>query len=494
MSSSSQPRPSLARLATRGALWAGFSQYLLFAIGLLKTIILARLIGREYFGLLAGAVAWSSYFAFGRLELRLAVYSSKEESSVLNTQFLIENASALTGLILAGAVVLAWPRLVSPAGTWPLIFVLLVASLFETLTSTPAYLVEKRLRQDVTGRFTVFASLVGFIIPVALAFGGAALPALLMDLLLPTLITRIGAMLFIRWWPTFIWDRTEIINQLRLGWTMWWTGVLGKITFLFDDWLVYNVNRPHPTIWRGSGVEPEALYSRAYNVGKMPMDVAAGMIGSIALSLYSESAARGREVLAAAYRQLTWILSWLIFFSSAVAFVAADDVVYILGEQWVPMVPLFRLMFLFVVGRSLFQNNAQLLLAMRAERDFQRTMTVQAVFILLACPPAVYFLGAAGASVVVSLMSMIGFVATERRVAHHLGLSMWHVYLVPACSAILVIGLVTLLAPALPENIWLSAIVKGLISAAVFGAALLAFERKTAWEAWRTLRQGLGRR
>lgn len=490
------PPPSqqpLARLATRSALWTGFSQYFFFGLGFIKTIILSRLVEPEYFGLLAVATVWSSYFAFGRLELRLAVFNSAEEPDVLNTQFLLENLSSLLGFIVAGAVAVLWPA-IAPPGTWPLIFVLLIVGLFETITSTPRYVAEKRLRQDVLGRLTVFTSLVGFVVPIGLALGGAFLPALMMDALLPSLIVGAGAALFIRWRPTLLWDRTQIREQLWLGWTLWSSGLLGKITFQFDDWLVGNFQRPNPLPWLAAGIVPEGYYSRAYNVGKMPMDVAAGMIGSIALSLYAEGAARGREILRAVYQQVTWALAWIILFSSAVAFVTADEVVtLLLGPRWLPMAPLFRLMFLFVVGRPFFQNNAQLLLALRAERDFRWTMAVQAIFIVLACPPAVYFYGAAGASVVVSVMSVIGLVAAEWRVSKQLGVSAWRVYVVPALAGAAVIGTLSLLTPAMPQNLWLAAIVKSLLCAAVFGAALLIFERKSAQTAWRTLRQGLKR-
>jgi O-antigen/teichoic acid export membrane protein len=396
-------------------------------------------------------------------------------------------------VLLAAILAIVWPGL-APPGAWPAIFVLLAVSVFETLTSTPLYLTEKRLRQDVLGRLTVFTALVGFIVPVALALGGALLPALLMDAVLPPLITGTGTALVCGWRPTFFWDRDQIRKQLNLGWTMWTTGLLGKITFQLDDWLVGSFHRPNPVEWLAAGVRPEGYYSRAYNVGKMPMDVVAGMIGRVALSLYAEGSARGRESLQAAYRQLTWSLAWIILFSSTVAFVTADEVIrLLLGAQWLPMAPLFRLMFLFVIGRPLFQNNAQLLLTLRAERDFRWTMAVQAIFIVLACPPAVYFYGAAGASVVVSVMSVIGLIAAEWRVSKQLGASAWRVYVVPALAGAAVIGALSLLTPAMPQNLWLAAIVKGLLCAAVFGAALLIFERKSAQTAWRTLRQGLKR-
>ncbi len=491
----SPSRPPLARLATRSALWAGFSQYFLFGLGFVKIILLSRLISVEYFNLIAVASVWASYFTFTRLDLRVAVMSSNEEPAVLNTQFWLETISAALGLILAGVLFLVWPRMVSQRGAWLLIFALLLVIMFETLTSTPMYLLEKRLRQDVLGRLTIFSSLIGFIVPVTLALNGAPLAAVVADSILPVLIVNIGAFLFIRWRPTFTWDRGQAREQLRLGWTILSTGILGRIIFQFDDWLVSNLNRPNLVPWRAAGGDlAEGYYSRAYNTGKMPMDVAAGMIGRIALSLYAEGAARGREVLQKAYRQLTWLLAWIIFASSAVAFVAADEIVMLLlGARWLPMVPLFRLMFLFIVGRPFFQNNAQLLLALRAERDFHRTVVVQAVFMLIACPPAVHWWGAAGASAVVSVMTVIGMVASEWYVIRRLGIAVWRCYLVPASAWVVAIGGLALLAPALPTNLWLSMIVKVLFAAAVFSVALMLFERHSARENWELLRQGLRR-
>ena len=56
----SAPPPSIARLAVRGAIWTSAGQYLFFVFGVAKAIILARLIDRELFGLVAGATVWAS--------------------------------------------------------------------------------------------------------------------------------------------------------------------------------------------------------------------------------------------------------------------------------------------------------------------------------------------------------------------------------------------------------------------------------------------------
>ncbi|MBI4631017.1 MAG: oligosaccharide flippase family protein [Chloroflexi bacterium] len=493
MSQSNTSRPSLAQLATRSVLWTGFSQYIFFALGIVKTIFLYRLIGAEYTGLVAGAAVWASYFSFCRFELRVPVFNSNEEKIILNTQFWLENFTAFIGLVIAVASLWLIPNLASSA-TWAIIFILLGLNLFETLTSTARYIVEKRLRQDVIGRLTLFTSVIGFLIPVGLAISGAPLAALTMEIVLPSLVVGAGAALFTRWMPTLNFDRAELWRQFRVGWTLWTSSLLGKITFQFDDWLVFNLNRPNPITWLGSGVRAEGFYSRAYNAGKMPMDVVAGMIGSVALSLYAESAARGRETLIAAYKQLTWLLTWIICISSTIAFVTADEAVSILfGEAWLPMSPLFRLMFFFIIGRPLFQNNAQLLLALRAETDFRWAMLAQAIFILIACPPAVYLWGAAGASAVVSIMSLIGLIATEWYVAKHLQTSLWQLYLVPTLTSLTLSITLLLVTPLITSNVWLAASFKGIVCATVFGIVLLIFERTNLVNAIQIMRQGLKR-
>lgn len=480
--------PSIARQALRGALWTGAGQYLLFAFGIAKAIILARLVGREAFGLLAGATVWTSYLGLARLDLRMAALHSREEPSVLDTQFLLESVSAAMAFPLAVLLMLVWPAAL-PAAGWGLLFVLLGAAQFDALTSTPTYLVDRRLRQDVTGRLIVATAITGFVVPVAVALTGHPLAALAIDAVWPLLLPRLGAVIYTGWRPGRAWTVAEARRQIRLAATMWSIGMLGKITFQFDDWLVFNLRRPSAVLWRGAGVEPEALYDRAYGISKLPMDMAGGLIASNALAIYTERASHGKETLASAYRRMTWGLAWIVFASGAYLFAAIDELVYILGDAWVPMVPLLRLMMLFIVGRPLFQNCAQVLLAMEHERDVRRASAVQAAFLAVACPPAVYAFGAAGAAGAVSVMSVIGVAISERAVMARLGHSSWSTYGAPAAAAALTIALSAVAGVHVARPLWLAAIVKAGICGVVFGGTLLTFDRRAAVDVWRTARR-----
>jgi O-antigen/teichoic acid export membrane protein len=423
------------------------------------------------------------------------VLRSREEPEVLDAQFLLESASTLSGFVLFGLVVLAWPA----AMTGPvklLCLLLLLLAQFEAMTSTPLYLAERRLRQDLLGRLAIAGAIVGLVVPVFAALRGAMLTALVLDVALIPVVTRLGTALAVGWRPGWRWHRPTVVEQLRLGWTLWSTGAVGRVGFRLDHWLVFNLSRPHPLPWRTTGAAAEALYARAINVGRFPMDVATGMIGSTALSIYAEGAKHGVAVLAGVHRRLTWTLAWGIFASGTYLLLAAEELLLVLGAKWQPVAPLLRLLALFMLGRPLFQNSAQLLLALGHERALQRTTILQVAVFAVVCPPAVLWLGAAGAAAAVSLATLVGLVRLETLVGRQLGESPWAAYLRPGAAAAGTIALALALGawPGLPAHPWLSGGVKAALCAAVFGTVLLALDRASAGHVLAAARRGLLRR
>ncbi|MBI3761486.1 MAG: oligosaccharide flippase family protein [Chloroflexi bacterium] len=486
-----QPR-SLPRLAVQSALYAGASQYLVFGVGIVKAIVLARLVPPEYFGLVALATVWTSYLTVFRFDLRTVVVSEKDPAPVtLSVQFILDNSLMAVGFVLAAAINYVLPRLGTPE-LWIAIYVLLASRLIDSLSSTPQYLLERQLRQDVIARLTGIATFLGFGLAIALAWRGQYLAALLADAVIPFLVLGIGSWFAAGWRPSRLWDTTVARDMIAYGYTLWTAGLLGKIIFELDDWLVGTITRTRPQEHLSSGLRAEGFYSRAYNTAKMPMDVFAGMIGRIGLPLYAKGEALGREMLIATYRRTTWLLARLIFFSSTVAFIATEEVTRILlGSTWLPMVPLFRLMFLFVLGRPFFQNSSQLLLATRHEKEMRRTVAVQAVVMLLAGPPAVLYFGAAGASVVVSVMMIVGSVASEQYVIRFLGVPVWHTYILPGLLSLALVLIFWALGPALNYHPIVTLGIKGAACVAAFVAVTLLAERREAEAAFATIRENL---
>ena len=121
----------------------------------------------------------------------------------------------------------------------------------------------------------------------------------------------------------------------------------------------------------------------------------------------------------------------------------------------------------------------------------RHTVAQQAVFLLLACPVGVWYWGAAGAAVAVSMMTIIGLLFADRYVGEELGRSAGDAYLLPALTGLGVYGMLRLLAPWLPLSLWGSAAVKGGLCLAAFALVILLFERGQAQTVWATVRRVL---
>ena len=489
---------NLSGSAVISTLWSGASHYWLFALGIVKTVILARLVPPEYFGMVAIGQAWVTYFSVFRFDFRTVVVTWKDESSrTLSVQFWLDNFLSWSGLGLAAICYWIAPNVLFLVGevpnhwsqnVWLAVFLLLILIGFESLTSTPRYLIERRLRHDILARLTILHGVIGLITSIVLAWQGYYLAAILVDVAIPVVVIGLGAVFVTRWYPRLVWDISLARKLMEFGFTIWTTGLLGKIVFQIDDWLVGTISQTRNKVWMSSGILPESFYSRAYSAGKMPMDVFAGMIGQIALPLYSRSAARDTNTLRTVYENLTWLLTNIIFLSGLFALTATEEVVTIvLGPRWLDTVPLFRLMSGFILLRPLYQNACQLLLALRKEKRMRRTVAYQAVFLVLVCPGAVLLWGAAGAAVSVSVMTIIGLWIADRYVSHELGWSTLDIYKLPALTCLVAYGMLHILLPWLPSMMWVSAAIKGGICLILFALAMLIFERDRLRIVWNTV-------
>lgn len=460
---------SLTRRVLRGAAYLGLGQYGVLAIGLIKTPILSRLISPELFGIVALAVSWTSFLQVFRLELREIVISDPHGNAArLNTQFFIELTSSLPGILIALLLYLVWPDLTSSAD-WVAIFTLLAARILTAVWSTPLYILHRDIRHKTISQLTLLGAILGFVASVTLAWTGHPLPALLADATIPMIVLGFGAWVAAGWMPTLALDREVARDVFGFAFTLWTGGLLGKITFELDDWLVGRLR----------GAQPLGYYSRAYTIAKMPMDVFGGVIGGIALSMYAQALAEGQHVLSRAYNAATWLLARIVAWSSVVILAAGEEfTAVLLGPQWERVPFLLRLMFLFVLGRPLFQNNAQLLTASRHEKRVRRTLVFQAVILLVLGPPAVYFFGAEGASVAVSVMMLSGLVASHVYVVRIVDVPFFQLYGLPTLVTILLTPLIFGLGQLFDAKAFLMLAAKGLLTTVIFGGLILLFERR----------------
>ncbi len=469
----------------RGAAYLGAGQYALVAIGIIKTPLLARLVAPEYYGVVALASAWVSFISLLRMELPEVVISNAERQQArLVTQYAIEVSTALIGVLVALVLWLVIPQMASPA-VWQAIFALLGVRVIFALTSTPQYILRRDIRQEVLTRLTLIGALAGALLAIGAAYLGYALAALLLDAAVPVAVLGVGSWIAAGWRPTRTWDPLIARDIRSFALTLWTSGLLGKITWEFDDWLLGNLR----------GEKALGYYSRAFYLANLPMNLFAGVIGGIALSMYAQSKAAGQAVLRRAYELTTWLLVRIVVLASVVMLAAAEEIMLILlGPKWLPVPLLLRVMFLYVLARPLFQNNAQLLLAVRREREFQRSLMVQALILIVVALPAVYYWGGVGASLAVSVMQITGFVLAQWYTSRHLGLRSLRLYLLPTLLLLTLTPAAYALGTVVGGGIVVTLAVKAAVGAVAFAGIVYVLEREQVKEVWALVRDNLLRR
>jgi PST family polysaccharide transporter/lipopolysaccharide exporter len=374
------------------------------------------------------------------------------------------------------------PALLSPVHWMATFFCYFPAGVLPALVSTPLYLLEREIRHDITSGLTVLSALLGMLVSITLAFLGQPLWALIADTALLTCVPGVGAWIVTRWRPTWRWDRAVAREIWAFATTVWTTGLLGIITFQFDDGLV----------GRFRGDRMLGFYSRAYAQAKIPLDVFGGVIAGMSLPLYSQSLAAGKEFLMRVYAQTTWILARLIALSSIIMLAATEEIVRLwVGDNWLPMVPLIRLMSLFIVGRPLFQNHGIVLLALGKERQFRFIVFIQAAILLAAGLPAVLIWGAEGVAVVVSVMMLVGLVISEIYVTRLIKLSAVPVYALPGLLTVILTVALYWVVGLLGLPLLLALIAKTAAAVLLFGGAMVLLERPQLIEVIGLLREHL---
>lgn len=482
MSSQGAARQNIAGRAIRALAAQSVGQYGALVFGVIKGMLLARLVSNETFGYVFLATSYVSFLSFFKMQVREAITRDTDASDArLLALFGIELITLAPGLLIAVlGYLLAGPQLAPEV--WVAIAVILGSRVVTAAGSVPTYLLERDLRQRDMAALLLGGTILSLLIVVPLAYVGFPLLALLIDAVLPPAVTALGAWPLARWRPRGGWDREAFRDGLRFGAAMWIGGLFGKISFEFDDWLVGTL--------RGPGAL--GYYGKAYSLAKLPLDVIAGVIASVSLGLYGQSRAAGRDVLVSAYRQLTWLLSRVIFLSSAVMLAAAEEMVLILyGPGWLPVAPLVRLMAIYALVRPFWQNDAILIVTMGGEKLHRSLAGLQALILLLIGPPAVYWFGGQGASVAVSVMMLVGAVTTGWAAAKRLEINPLPIYLTPLLIFLLVTPLIYGLGLIAPLPAVPSFILKGLAGTLLFGGLSWLTERRQLLDAVALLRQHL---
>lgn len=326
----------LERSVASGVAWSFSEKFLTMAIQMVVSIVVARELMPEDFGVMAIMTFFTSVAltivdsGFSQALIRKSQPSDEDYSSVLSF-------NVVTSLVLYVALVaLAWPVahfyeqpvIIDIA---PVLFLLLPVN---ALCVVQTAMLNRELRFKLLSQIIFSASLISGVIAVVMAFMGFGIWALVVQRLLMMAIKAILFWTLHRWrWrvrPSMVSLRSMAPFSLRLLATDLVASIYNNVAQLF-------IGKSYSTSALG-------YYSQAQKLKDLPVLSIVSAVQGVTFPALSRMG-DDRERLVEGYMRIMRMLSFVIFpIMLGLVAIAPEMFMLLLGEKWMPTVPFFEIL------------------------------------------------------------------------------------------------------------------------------------------------------
>ncbi len=341
------PPGGLAGTAARGAAVTMGVQVLRIGLQFGSIVVLARLLSPETFGLLAMVTAVIGVADLVRdFGLSMASVQAKHVSTAERTNLFWVNTGLGTACaLLAAASTPVLVRLYDEPRLAQIVLPLSAVFVLSGMNTQFRADLARRLKFTSIARADLSAPAAGILCAIVLALNGAGVWALVAQQLVTGAVALAVNVLSARWLPGRYRRGVSIRRFFRFG-----GGVLGAQLLSYGTQNVDNI-----AIGAFSGPVQLGLYSRAYQLLMVPLNQINAPLTNVAVPVLSrvqdDLAALGRGL-----RRAQFVASYVTATLLLVAAALADPVVAILlGPQWEGLAPIFAVLALGGIFRSVSQ-------------------------------------------------------------------------------------------------------------------------------------------
>lgn len=383
----------IGRKAIFGTFYTLIGDYLVYVINFIRGIILARLLLPEMFGILKMAEFFSGVFGQpNNIGFDQAVIQRQDKlTEAFNGHLLLNIITAGLGILIA---LIAGPILLKfydPQVVWVL-WVLMGILFIQAVSSTPGVYLRKNFYFDRLSIAQIIGSIVAFGISIYLAKLGFGVWALVSVFASMEAVKLILLWLFTPWQPSLK-INWQINKQILIfGGTIWVAGLFSFIMLQFDDFLVGQF----------AGMIQLGFYAKAYSLAQQPLGLFSQVINKVAGPVIAELK-DDREKLERTFNLILGLVYKGTIFIGMVLFIWAPQIVVLLiGEKWLPMIPMFRGLILYLVAQPIWDIVGSFLTFTGRPKIFAQGQALQAILLMVLGTVIVFQWGGIGAALTVS--------------------------------------------------------------------------------------------
>jgi O-antigen/teichoic acid export membrane protein len=479
---------SIAQRSITSISWNVVASLANVVIGFVRSVLLARLLPVEVFGVYgwAGSVvalsAMAANFGLGGALLHRAPETEDEEQGAA-VHFTLQLMFSLVWAILltAGTLIFASGQIRTA------LLVLTTTSVGTHLVQTPRIILARRVVHRRLALVQVINILLSSLAAVGLAWRGATLWALLSTDLS---VFVINILLFYLWrpvWrPRLAWAPRAMRYFLRFGSRNFLAIVLLRGIDKADE------------LWAGFylGVTSLGYYSRAYTFATYPRIILAQPVNRVVEGTYAELKENRHHLSQAFFRANAFLVRSGFFLAGLLALVAPEFTRLLLGPKWLPMLDAFRLMLVFTLLDPIKTTVGGLFIAVGSPERVVRARFAQLVVLvggLFLLGPT---LGITGVALAVNIMLAVGMIILLRKAREYVDFSPLRLFVAPALALLLglLLARIAINVPGVLGSDWRTGFVKSTVFSMTYSIALLIMERRQFFEIFSVLNKQIFRK
>lgn len=385
----------LAKRVRAGVSWNVSSSLIAELIRFARSVVLARLLVPEDFGLFGMALtivaALNALTAVG-LERTILAHkfdNRAELNAHLNTVWSAELIRTLVIALLVSASAFPLSRFYGQSQLKFIIPVLGLVSLVQGFRNIGLVLLRKEISFARIFWYELATNLAGIALTVALALFMRNVWALVIGLLLTAVLGSVLSYVFHSYRPRLAFERIALGRVLNVG----------KFSFVMAV-ASYAINMAdNVMVGRLLGAAALGNYSLAYNIASAPISVLIFALASVLVPVYAEITAQRPKRLEEAFTRIFSVASIVMLTIAVPLFLLAGDLVQILfGNRWTSAGTVLRVLALIAPLRGLALIISTVFLGLNRPRDVAVGLTLEAIVFLALLYPFIRAFGLTGAA------------------------------------------------------------------------------------------------
>lgn len=382
-----QPRVTTRQVAS-GFGWIALCNYANRILGLLSTLILAKLLTPADFGLVAIAAMMLEVIQLLKdMGLSEAViYSKREDRAAIDTAHTILVGYNVVLVLLAVVAAPFVARFYENPTVMPVIVLMASNLVLNSLRAVPLTLVRKNLDYQSLVIPDVVPVTVASVLSIAMAFAGFGVWSLVAKSIVQSLLAMALTHYLLPFRPRFAFDREAAVELLKYGKFVAGTSVMLVALYNLDKFYVSKIG----------GIAALGVFQLAITIAEMPVKQISFLVGAVMFPAFSKMERTGPALRAVFMKTLKYTASVTLPVSAGLAVFGPPLLARLYGERWQGLGIALQILALYAGLRSLSSIIYDLFKATGNPRLMQHFSLFKLVMVAALGAPAIYRFGVPG--------------------------------------------------------------------------------------------------